>query len=247
MDEVTLDDQLHHTILWNARSDPREVQRWREAATQAIEKRAQHLRCIGAVEEWFQGVDETVRGVASSVNGPLLEELARESHFEDVTCVECFRVGAPLLGPIRSSSDPKKHTYPKGKDAEQLRKECRERNEKLLRTLKEDPHGDYLEKQTMDDAENHWMTPLVPVRDLDLDAVLLGRRFSREQAQRPDGTTKVRAVDDESANGVNPCAEPQGKLCMDSIDYLAASIIAFKTLAGCVPGLWKADIDSAYR
>jgi hypothetical protein len=34
---------------------------------------------------------------------------------------------------------------------------------------------------------------------------------------------------------------------MDSIDHLVAAIVIFKALAGCVPGLWKADIDSAYR
>jgi hypothetical protein len=178
MDEVTLDNQLQQTILWNASSSPSEVRQWREAATQAIEQRAQDLRCSGAVDEWFQGTEEAVRGVSSTVNGPLLEELVRESHFEDSTVVECFRVGAPLLGPMPASSDARSHTYPKGADAKRLKNECGKRNEMLLLTLKEDPHGDYLEKQTRDDADSQRMTPLVPVSDLDLDAVLLGRRFS---------------------------------------------------------------------
>ena len=169
------------------------------------------------------------------------------SKFSDATAVECFRRGAPLVGPIPASPDTTSHVYSQGADVQQLKKKCRKQNEILPKTLKEDPHSDYLEKQAKEDAGSRRMTPLTPVSDLNLDEVLLGRRFSREQGRRQEGSTKIRAVDDESANGVKECAVQQGKVRMDSIDHLVMAILLFKQLTGVAPGLWKADIDAAYR
>jgi hypothetical protein len=82
---------------------------------------------------------------------------------------------------------------------------------------------------------------------LDLDGVLLGRRFSREQGTKPDGTLKLRAVDDKTADGCNACARPTAKPTQDSVDMLVAVMIAFRSVVSNSCKLWKADIDSAYR
>jgi hypothetical protein len=61
------------------------------------------------------------------------------------------------------------------------------------------------------DAAEGRMTEPVPVSRLDLDSVLLCRRISREQGYRATGEVKLRAVDDETGNGVNECSEPAAK------------------------------------
>ena len=88
-----------------------------------------------------------------------------------------------------------------------------------------------------------------PVEDLDLDQVLLGRRFSREQGTKPDGSTKLRAVDDKTADGCNRCARPTAMPRADTVDKLVAASIMFQRMfgIGTTCALWKAGIDSAYR
>ena len=69
----------------------------------------------------------------------------------------------------------------------------------------EDEHSDKLFKQAIDDASCGRMEYPVQLHDDDtfLASVRIARRFSVEQGVKPDGSLKVRAVDDESRNGVN--------------------------------------------
>ena len=89
---------------------------------------------------------------------------------------------------------------------------------------------------------------------VDLSSVLLHPRFSAVQF-KSDGSLKVRPVDhlswsscrgrkQESVNGHTAALEKLGNEC---IDTLASVLEAFKENVGCVPGLWKADINSAFR
>ena len=84
-----------------------------------------------------------------------------------------------------------------------------------------------------------------------LDQVTISPRFAVEQGLKPDGSVKVRPVDDFTRSGCNAATEPTGTLVYESIDALLASIRAAKhstdAEAGCKLALWKADIDSAYR
>ena len=75
----------------------------------------------------------------------------------------------------------------------------------LLESLREDNHTQYLA-----DTKNGRMTEPVRADSLDLDSVLLGRRFSREQGTRADGSVKLSAVDDLTADGTNGCARACG-------------------------------------
>ena len=47
---------------------------------------------LGECERWFAGCDEQVKAVASTVNGPLLVELAKATDFGDTDCIEFFRL-----------------------------------------------------------------------------------------------------------------------------------------------------------
>ena len=111
---------------------------------------------------------------------------------------------------------------------------------------------------------------VVCVQACDLSQTLLHPRFAVENV-KPDGSIKIRPVDNFSwstlgkEGSVNGHVHPCEKLKHDTLDMLvevfcvrscvsphvllsfAEAMVLFVTCAGVVPGLWKADIDSAYR
>ncbi len=84
-------------------------------------------------------------------------------------------------------------------------------------------------------------------------------RFAVVQ-ERPDGTQKVRPIDNMSwsthgpsgtkrqkRGSVNGHTVPAEKMSHDTLDTLAMTMKKFVSKVGCVPGLLKADIDAAFR
>ena len=124
---------------------------------------------------------------------------------------------------------------------------CKKRNKKLLRKLRTDPNAAELLKQTQEDARAGRMSPPGSPDEIDLSNISIASRFGVEQGTREDGSIKVRAIDDESAAGLNPACVPTERLRVHGIDKLIAIIQYFVLTIGCVPHLFKADIDSAYR
>lgn len=66
-------------------------------------------------------------------------------------------------------------------------------------------------------------------------------------ACRNDGSIKLRAVDDFTRSGCNAATAPTEKLHYENLDYFVAALRAARAHLGDDLGLWKADIDSAYR
>ena len=137
---------------------------------------------------------------------------------------------------------------------DELEASCHARNKSLVRQLKDQCHADELMAVTWQDAALGRMTEPQRVEECDLSQVLLHPRFDVEQL-KPDGSLKVRAVDhfswstrgegrETSVNGMTCASE---KLAHDTLDDLASALVSFVTLSSSVPGLLKADIDSAFR
>jgi len=78
------------------------------------------------------------------------------------------------------------------------------------------------------------------------ETIRLVPRFGVSQP-KPDGSLKVRPVDDFTRSRVNGACAPAEKLSVEGADQLVAVARAFFELHGALPELWKADIDSAYR
>ena len=96
--------------------------------------------------------------------------------------------------------------------------------------------------------------------ECDLHTVRLHPRFGVEQGKRPDGTVKVRSVDNYSWHaGHRRCkrrrkeASVNGhcllteKITHDHVDDIVAGMASLQRQSGVLPWLWKLDIDSAYR
>ena len=76
---------------------------------------------------------------------------------------------------------------------------------------------------------------------------LFSRRCGLEQGTRPDGSRKVRTMDDGTESGANACAVAAGKIRPDRLDTLVAITRRISRMCGGRVSLWKADIDAAYR
>jgi len=130
---------------------------------------------------------------------------------------------------------------------------CAEHNTKLKQSLREDVDSDWLLEATKADARLGRMSDPTPWDDRD-DTCLLHPRFVATQNQA-DGSVKRRAVDhfswspgsagkDDSTNGFVVRNE---KMCHDTLDALHDACRVFVERVGSIPGLFKADIDAAFR
>ena len=88
---------------------------------------------------------------------------------------------------------------------------------------------------------------IINATDPVLADVNIAHLFGVEQGVHSDGARKVRAVDDETRAGVNPCCAASERLRVDNIDMLFNLVSAFFVAVGIAPSLWKSDIDAAFR
>ena len=208
--KITLASDVSDAVRWIGERTPGAVRRARDEAVWRIETRARQLEQSGAVEAWYRGADEGVRGVAWYVNGPLLEELAASIGHIDRECVEFFcqacpraaavgcnapvaREGAPLLGDLPVSGIGAPATFPQAKSAEALLKGAKAANKRLLARLRSDPNAQELWELTNKDFRLWRMRAPESLTDIDLGRVILVPRFGVEQGVRSDGTRKARA------------------------------------------------------
>ena len=143
---------------------------------------------------------------------------------------------------------------PQAGSPEVLWNKHREINVALLSELREDRNSEWLLKHTREEAALGRMSEPIVLDESVLEGWLLQPRFAIEQ-RRADGSKKFRAVDNFSwclaqggvLGGVNGCTTPCEKLSHDTLDALADAMRLFVEVVQELPGLFKADIDSAYR
>jgi len=75
----------------------------------------------------------------------------------------------------------------------------------------------------------------------------LSPRFAVRQGEKPDGSAKIRPVDDMTRSGCNAATAPSEKLAYESLDLFLQTILAMEERVGKDLSFWKADIDSAFR
>ena len=215
----------------------------------------------GLCQKWLEGADPQVAAVSKTVNGIIMEDLAKAIGHEDLEIVD-----GELMGPLQVSGREVQKKAPVGcANPADLLSDCGRSNKALLDKLKADDYEDELHRLTVEDAKLGRMSWPVPAEECDLNSIRLCPRFGVEQGLRPDGSTKVRAVDNQSWSAqpenekghfgkkrkkelsVNGHTEVPEEIHHDHIDILMAAMRRFIMLMGMVPGLLKADVDSAYR
>ena len=212
--------ELAACVSKTATEDPSALMAMREFRIQQIEAKAAMYNACGATQEWLSKSDPCIQRISQNICGPLLEELAFSSGFCDAQCVYLFRDGAQLMGQLPHSGIGSLLAKSTPIDLGSFAQENLIENRKLISTLAEDEHSDKLFKQAIDDASCGRMEYPVQLHDDDtfLASVRIARRFSVEQGVKPDGSLKVRAVDDESRNGVNGVTDATEKLSTQGVD-----------------------------
>jgi hypothetical protein len=131
-------------------------------------------------------------------------------------------------------------------------------NEKLLRSLASVGHEIELERQASLDAEMGRMSRLVEIAHKSVNDTLLAPRFGVPE-QRPDGRRKIRPIDhfswsneglgskQQKLHSVNGAFTSDANSRHNTLDDLALSLTRFHEAFKTEPGLFKADIDSAFR
>ena len=231
-------------VSWICERTDEEVMSEREAMTAYIESVAKEYWGEGVVSEWMQRADPDAEFLCCSVR---TEVLAARTGFVDEEAPNLFRDGANMIGWLRATGIGTPHMYPAPSDGEALLASRYERNCRLLETLSADKHAVELVKQMEEDAKVGRMSQPVPIEQVDLQNVLLASRFGVEQGVREDGTPKIRAVDNETDNGLNEATSATEKNHNDSLDMLFVVVRLLFVSSGLLPLLWKADIDAAYR
>ena len=69
----------------------------RKSTIELIEALGRKFKEDGTCDKWFKGTDPDVRQVSATVNGPLMEELARIIDYHDPGVCDLFRKGCPLV------------------------------------------------------------------------------------------------------------------------------------------------------
>ena len=135
---------------------------------------------------------------------------------------------------------------------EALRACAVQRNDALLRSLKEADESCELMDMTYEDARRGRMSWPRVVDQLVSEPGLLHPRFAVKQT-RPDGTVKLRAVDhfswSENRQGLSVNSETSAseKMRHDTLDKLGEVMKRLVKSTGQIPGLFKADVDAAFR
>ena len=117
----------------------------------------------------------------------------------------------------------------------------------MLARLRTDVNADELLKLSMDDVDKGRMIGRLAVDDVDLSGGSIASRFGVVQGVLANGKPKVRAVDNMSESKVNEATVAQEKLKYTTLDYLFECMQHMMLISNCLLGLWKADVDSAYR
>ena len=233
-------------IDWVAARSERQVCRERRAILERIRARDAALRASGAAEAWFAGCDAGVQAVAGSINCPLIVELLDEIGYEDANCVEVFRRGAPLVGPLPLTGNGRPELFPEPLSLKELVAGAERRNAALVGSLKEGRDAAEILAKTEAEARLGRMSHPVPLDAVDLKGAVLTPRFGVWQT-REDGSERMRLVDDKSRSLINGATQPRERLRHEAIDDLFGACKAFVERVGEAPGLWKADIDAAFR
>ena len=245
-----LDDDLIASLDWSRARSVQEAMDEREAIMARIERQAATLRRQGACRHWLKEVDDIVWTVSIGVHGPLLAALAKEAVYHDAACVDLFKSGGPLVGPLVRSGNggDVAHQSSDSIPTDVLRAERFKRNHSILDGLREDrKHSFDLLEMCRKDAELGRMSMPKPISYFGLSEATFSPRFCIEQGTRPDGSPKLRAVDDFSVSGCNAAAVASERLKTDSLDAYLELLQSLYAHSGSDISMWKADIDSAYR
>ena len=111
--------------------------------------------------------------IGKHVRGHTLHTPAVKTNFPDPECVRLLQNGAPIIGVAEATGLGKPDIFPTGVDEAEIEASIEERNAKLLKTIREDPHATFLVEGMWKDAEKGRMSKPVRPREQSAGAQIL--------------------------------------------------------------------------
>ena len=163
------------------------------------------MRQSGLCQRWLGEADAALTRVVREINGPLFEQLLRQSDYDDMACLDLLRHGAPMTGCVGVERHTHTSSLSETKAVHDLMASCRSSNNCLWWELdcgSESKWSQALRQATEEDATRGRASAPVRIEECDLWRVLLHPRFPNVR-EKPDGSAKVRPIDNLSwaANG----------------------------------------------
>ena len=106
-----------------------------------------------------------------------MEQLCGMCGYGNAKCIEAFRRGASIVGPLERSGHYRAVCEDASLSVEELIEQRKARNTKLIESLKMDKHVDKLLAMTKEDAEKGRMSEPRPLTEADLVDYDLSPRF----------------------------------------------------------------------
>eukprot|EP00973_Karenia_brevis_P093203 12416188-Karenia_brevis.AAC.1 len=233
---------------------PQQVIDEREQMVNKLEEADRSMRASGLQKRWFSESDEATRGVASNCNGALLEILLKATKYDDWECCYMLRHGAEIVGVIPECGVGEHVDKNQAVNPQVLWESRKEANSCLVSTLRSDEYSEWLlENARAEAGMGRLSTPRV-VDEHACVGMILQPRFAVRQI-RADGTTKLRPIDHFSwspgkggrEHSVNGHTTMNERFRHHTLDHLMKLMMLFMQILGEPPGIFKADIDSAFR
>ena len=99
MHHVAIPAEVCDALNWMASRSDEEIIQQRENVISQIENWGNNFRACGACNKWLRKSDDRVRGLASKVNGPLIDLLVKMTGHADVNCSSLFSKGISITFP----------------------------------------------------------------------------------------------------------------------------------------------------
>ena len=226
--------ELDEDVLTNIRSlahDAAGISKRRLCALSFWERRAVELE--PQRQAFMSELPPRMAATVRKLHIPLLAEMCSAAGHEDarltsdivrgfpvVGAMDAGGVGTRVAGGLRTGGRPAGGHVP---DLAALRAQCRQRNEETLRRATPGPHAAGVWQRTKKERAAGTVGPFVPIEQVDLDEVLLVRRFGVVQ-DSPLGQ-KVRPIDDFKGNDANAYTVAWETVSNDREDVLSAAIL----------------------
>ncbi len=244
-----LNGPLLEALQFEACADAAVLDRHRDEETAAWSTAAESL--TWARMEWTAFAPPPLHDLVSELHGPFVDWLIKRYQLTDTALVEDLQTGFKMVGDflplgLQAEPDPSAELLLDPDDLWRLRHQT---NALLLDSLTPSPNGSVLNEQAMEEYHLGAMTEPVPLAQIDLDQVLLARRFAVEQIKVDEHDKEYlshRLVDHLTESGHNPATRLNEKLQNDRLDLFLA-MVNFMMLTGIDFTLFKEDIKRAFR
>ena len=164
--QAELPKDAEQALQWQTGLSDDEIMRDRERILNTLEDAAKVMWQEGLCQKWLEGADPQVAVVSKTVNGIIMEDLAKAIGHEDLEIVEVFRIGGELMGPLQVSGREVQKKAPVGcANPADLLSDCGRSNKALLDKLKADDYEDELHRLTVEDAKLGRMSWPVPAEE----------------------------------------------------------------------------------